>query len=105
MMSTGMKNAPVYGQNITYEIYEETDVTPVQDDCFGGGKTKKECVDNFINALELASQNNIKVSPKEIGCCVDEVKAVGYKVNNKGIIPLPRNTTKALATDIDKIKI
>ena len=104
-LPTGLKNAPIYGQKVTTEAFKGTDVIPMQDDCFGGAITKEQCIDNFLNALSIAADIGLKISSKDIGCCVNEVKATGYKVNNKGIRPLPKLTTKALNTDINKIKI
>ncbi len=102
-MPTGVKNAPLYAQKITADAFEGTDVISLQDDCFGGGTTKRECMENFIESLKICKKMGLKISTKSIGCCTNEVDAAGYKVNTKGVIPLPSNTTKALRVDIKRL--
>ena len=99
----GLKNAPIYGHKITSEIFAKTDIRSVQDDLFGGAATKEECLHNFYRLLSISIKNCIKLSPSKTQLCSKKIDGIGYTITDKGIIPLPRNKTKALSIAWSKI--
>lgn len=54
--------------------------------------------------LQIAYNNKFRLGPGKTHCCVMKIEAVGYEITATGIVPLPRNCTKALILDVQRLK-
>lgn len=99
----GAKNAPKYVQQMIDMIFEEVGSEVMVDDAFSGGADDYSAIEAMFNNLKVCEKYGIKLSPHKMQISMDEIEAVGYLVNEFGLIPLPRNTTKALRTTFENI--
>ena len=88
---------PIYGQEITATICNDTNVKAVQEALFSYlTESTDDAMQRVINIMKLANISIIKLITGKTAIVVQEVESVGYVISNEGIKQLQRKTTDSL---------